>query len=62
MVGGLVYLAAATVLSGLFVLYAWQLWRDYSDALARATFRYSIWYLAALFTALDVDHVLQWAV
>ena len=56
---GLPYLAAAMALSGLFVLYAWQLWRDYSDLLARATFRYSIWYLAALFTALVVDHFLQ---
>jgi protoheme IX farnesyltransferase len=56
---GLVYLAAAIALSGLFVLYAVQLWRDYSDALARATFRYSIWYLAALFTALVVDHYLR---
>ncbi|MCL4762930.1 MAG: heme o synthase [Burkholderiales bacterium] len=55
---GLVYLAAALALSGLFVLYAVQLWRDYSDLLARATFRYSIWYLAALFTALVVDHYL----
>jgi protoheme IX farnesyltransferase len=53
---GLVYLAAAVALSGLFVLYAVQLWRDYSDELARATFRYSIWYLAALFSALVVDH------
>jgi protoheme IX farnesyltransferase len=53
------YLAAAMALSGTFVLYAWQLWRDYSDLLARATFRYSIWYLAALFTALVVDHFLQ---
>jgi protoheme IX farnesyltransferase len=56
---GLPYLAAAMALSGLFVLYAWQLWRDYSDLLARATFRYSIWYLAALFTALVIDHFLQ---
>ncbi|HEX4885746.1 MAG TPA: heme o synthase [Casimicrobiaceae bacterium] len=56
---GLVYLAAAIALSGLFVLYAVQLWRDYSDQLARATFRYSIWYLAALFTALVVDHYLR---
>jgi protoheme IX farnesyltransferase len=30
--------------------------RDYSDALARKTFRYSIVYLAALFSALLVDH------
>jgi protoheme IX farnesyltransferase len=56
---GLPYLAAAIVLSGLFVLYAVEMWRNYSDLLARATFRYSIWYLAALFTALVVDHYLQ---
>jgi protoheme IX farnesyltransferase len=31
---------------------------DYSDALARRTFRYSIVYLAALFAALLVDHYL----
>ena len=44
------------VLGGLFLLYAVQLLRDYSDLLARATFKYSIVYLAALFTALLVDH------
>ena len=32
---------------------------DYSDELARATFRYSIVYLAALFSALLVDHYWQ---
>jgi protoheme IX farnesyltransferase len=56
---GLVYLAAAVALGGLFLLYAVQLWRDYSDELARATFKYSIVYLAALFTALLVDHYLH---
>jgi heme o synthase len=56
---GLVYLAAAVALGGLFLLYAVQLWRDYSDLLARATFKYSIVYLAALFTALLVDHYLR---
>ena len=55
---GLVYLAAAVVLGGIFLVRAVKLWRDYSDALARATFRYSIVYLAALFTALLVDHYL----
>ena len=33
-----------------------QLYRDYSDLLARATFKYSIYYLAALFSALLIDH------
>ena len=56
---GLVYLAAAVALGGLFLLYAVQLLRDYSDELARATFKYSIVYLAALFSALLVDHYLR---
>jgi protoheme IX farnesyltransferase len=33
-----------------------RLYRHYSDRLARATFRYSILYLAALFSALLIDH------
>jgi protoheme IX farnesyltransferase len=53
---GYLYLAAALALGGWFLLYAVQLYRDYSDLLARATFKYSIWYLAALFSALLVDH------
>ncbi len=56
---GLVYLVAAVVLGAMFLLYAVQLWRDYSDELARATFKYSIVYLAALFSALLVDHYLR---
>jgi len=55
---GLPYLAAALALGGVFVGYAWRLWRRYSDALARRTFGYSIFYLAALFGALLVDHYL----
>jgi heme o synthase len=53
---GVLYLAAALVLGGVFLLYAVQLYRDYSNELARATFKYSIFYLAALFSALLVDH------
>ena len=53
---GFLYLAAALALGGMFLLYAVQLYRDYSDELARATFKYSIWYLAALFSALLIDH------
>jgi heme o synthase len=53
---GLVYLVAALALGAWFVLLAFRLWRAYSEALARQTFRYSIWYLAALFAALLVDH------
>jgi heme o synthase len=53
---GLVYLAVAIVLDGMFIGYAVRLYRSYSDALARATFRFSIVYLAALFSALLLDH------
>jgi protoheme IX farnesyltransferase len=53
---GAVYLAAALALGAIFLVYAWRLYRGYSDALARATFNYSIVYLAALFAALLVDH------
>jgi len=53
---GVLYLASALVLGGVFLLYAVQLFRDYSDELARATFKYSIYYLAMLFSALLVDH------
>jgi heme o synthase len=52
------YLAAAVVLSAGFVLHAWRLWREYSDALARKTFRYSLIHLSLLFAALLVDHYL----
>jgi protoheme IX farnesyltransferase len=42
-----------------FLAYAVRLYRNYSDSLARATFRYSILYLTALFSALLIDHYLQ---
>jgi heme o synthase len=56
---GPIYLVAAVLLGGLFTLYAWQLWRRYSDALARKTFRFSIWHLSLLFAALLLDHYLD---
>jgi protoheme IX farnesyltransferase len=55
---GLVYLGAALALGAVFVAYAWRLYRAPTPALARATFNYSIVYLAALFAALLVDHYL----
>jgi len=55
---GWFYLAAAVVLGGIFIAYAVRIYVDYSDALARRTFRYSIVYLAALFAALLADHYL----
>ncbi len=51
-----VYLVAAVVLSAGFCAYGWMLWREYSDALARKTFRFSLVHLSVLFAALLVDH------
>lgn len=53
---GFPYLIAALVLGLMFVRYAWRLYRNYSDELARKTFRFSIVYLALLFSALLIDH------
>lgn len=53
---GELYLMAALALGSVFVVYAWRLYRQPNAALARATFNYSIVYLAALFAALLVDH------
>ncbi len=55
---GWFYLAAAVVLSIGFCGYAFALWRDYSDALARKTFRFSLIHLSLLFAALLIDHYL----
>ena len=53
---GVIYLAAALALGGIFLAYAARLCYRYSDRLAHATFRYSIVYLALLFAALLADH------
>jgi heme o synthase len=53
------YLVAASVLGAMFIGYAWKLWREYSDTLARKTFRFSIVHLMLLFAALLVDHYLS---
>jgi protoheme IX farnesyltransferase len=55
---GWFYLAAAVILSIGFSWYAWRLLREYSDALARKTFRFSLIHLSLLFAALLVDHYL----
>ena len=55
---GWLYLVVAVVLSIGFCLYAWWLFRSYSDALARKTFRFSLIHLSALFAALLLDHYL----
>jgi protoheme IX farnesyltransferase len=52
------YLAVSIVLSVGFCTYAWRLLRNYSDALSRATFRFSLIHLSVLFAALLLDHYL----
>jgi protoheme IX farnesyltransferase len=52
------YLVAAVTLSMGFTAYAFALWRNYSDELARKTFRFSLIHLSVLFAALLVDHYL----
>lgn len=56
---GVIYLVAALALGAAFTGYAWRLWRNYSDALARKTFVFSIIHLSLLFAALLVDHYLN---
>ncbi|MEK7362312.1 MAG: protoheme IX farnesyltransferase, partial [Pseudomonadota bacterium] len=53
---GLIYLVAALALGGMFLYYAVRIYIAYSDRLAQQTFRFSVLYLAGLFTALLVDH------
>jgi protoheme IX farnesyltransferase len=53
---GLIYLASALTLGAIFLWYAIKIYVDYSDMLARKTFRYSILYLSLLFAALLIDH------
>ncbi|MBB5018198.1 protoheme IX farnesyltransferase [Chitinivorax tropicus] len=53
-----IYLVSALVLDIVYLVYAWRIVVNYSDALARSAFRYSILYLSLLFTALMVDHYL----
>ena len=52
------YLGVALVLSVGFIAYAIALMREYSDELARKTFRFSLIHLSALFAALLLDHYL----
>lgn len=52
------YLVVAVALSIGFCWYAYKLWRNYSEALSRKTFRFSLIHLSALFAALLIDHYL----
>ncbi len=52
------YLFFAVALNLGFIGHALALWHNYSDALARKTFRFSLIHLSVLFAALLVDHYL----
>jgi len=56
---GLIYLVSALVLGAIFLWYAWQIYRRYTDIISRKTFTFSIIYLSLLFAALLVDHYLK---
>ncbi|HZF82634.1 MAG TPA: heme o synthase, partial [Burkholderiaceae bacterium] len=53
------YLVVAFAVSIGFCGYGVALWRRYSDALARKTFRFSLIHLSVLFAALLIDHYLR---
>ena len=53
---GLVYGVAALVLDGIFLRFAWRLWRHGAEGMPMRTFRWSINYLGLLFAALLIDH------
>ena len=53
---GFIYLGAALLLDGVFMVYAVGLFRKYSDTLAKSMFKFSILYLTLLFAALLIDH------
>ncbi len=53
---GLIYLVSAIILNAIFMAYVIGLYRQYSDDLAKRTFKYSILYLTLLFAALLIDH------
>jgi protoheme IX farnesyltransferase len=53
---GLIYLVSAVLLGAGFLYFAIMLYRGYSDALAKSTFKYSVNYLMLLFAALLIDH------
>lgn len=56
---GLIYLISAILLGTGFLYYAVRLYRSYSDALAKSTFKYSVNYLMLLFAALLLDHYVR---
>ena len=55
---GVVYLASALALNGIFIYWAVRVWRDPAPRVAWSLFRFSIYYLAMLFAAMALDELL----
>lgn len=53
---GWIYLIVSILMNSLFMAYAIGLYRQYSDALAKRTFKFSIIYLMVIFAGLLLDH------
>jgi protoheme IX farnesyltransferase len=52
-----IYLIGALVLNGVFVAYAFRLYRAPSKRLARQLFFFSLWYLALIFAVMVADRL-----
>jgi len=52
---GLLFLAGAVLLGGLFLIQSLAMWRDGTDVRAVRLYKYSITYLAALFGLIVLD-------
>ncbi len=55
---GPLYLVLAAVLGGIFLRYAWQVWRTGGQTHIWGLYKYSLLYLALLFAAMVLDRVL----
>ena len=55
---GFIYLAATIVLNGIFIAWAFKLWRTPTAKSAWGLFRFSIYYLALLFGAMALDQMM----
>ena len=56
---GLLYLAGALGLGGVFLYHAWRLKQDAEPKIAMRTFAYSLVYLVGIFSFLLVDHYIR---
>jgi len=56
---GIIYLAAALVLNGIFIAWAFKLWRNPNPKSAWGLFRFSIYHLALLFGAMAFDQLIR---